>query len=335
MTAPAVLAALGLHYSNAKNYDEAQRVLSRYITLSPDAWAYQTLAGNFKAQGQLDRWQETLDEFLNKVEDLGLDHARVRVEIANHYMGLKQWDKARPYAEAAAQTWAEWAMDCAARCAESEEDWERAETWYSRITERYPDQCWAVWYFFCKRTGRGNLEAARDFVEQYVTARAGRPDRLNPEYAGCFYWLDGRLEKAKEAFAKAYESNSPVSAALCLAMLADDEKNPGRRDALLKEIAAKHEDKSPKTAALCQMLVESVFDPSGKKPLDLAALDRLVESIPEDGKGNACFFVGWFLKNHGDAKSAKKYLLSCSRSPQSFIWHRYLADEAIKRSSRD
>ena len=129
---PALLAALGLHYSATKNYDDAQRILSRYIELSPDVWAYQTLAANFKAQGKIDRWQETLEEFLNKVDDLGLDHAKVRVEIADHYMGLKQWDKAKPYAEAAAQTWAGWAMDCAARCAEGEKDWERAESWYSR-----------------------------------------------------------------------------------------------------------------------------------------------------------------------------------------------------------
>ena len=92
-------------------------------------------------------------------------------------MGLKQWDKARPYAEAAAATWARWAMSCAARCAEGEQDWERAEAWYSRETERYPDDSWAVWYFFCKRTGHGNLEAARAFVEQYVTRsrRSARP----------------------------------------------------------------------------------------------------------------------------------------------------------------
>jgi len=332
---PALLRALGLHYSTTKNFEDAQRVISRYIALSPDVWAYQTLAANYKAQGKIDRWQETLDEFLNKVQDLGLDHAKVRVEIANHYMGLKQWDKAKPYAEAAAQTWAEWAMQCAGRCAEGEQDWERAESWYSRATERYPGGSWAVWYFFCKRTGRGNLEAARDFAEQYVNARADRPEMLNPEYAGCFYWLDGRPEKAKQAFGKAYEKSASVSAALCAAMIADEEKDPSRRDALLKEITTKHVDKAPKSVAICQLLVETVFDPSGTKPLDIAALDRLIESIPEDGRGNACFFVGWFLKNHSDAKSAKKYLQSCSRSPRSLIWYRYLADEAIKRSSGD
>jgi tetratricopeptide (TPR) repeat protein len=327
---PAFLAALAMHYSAAKSYDEAQPVLARYIELSPDVWAFQSLAANFKAQGKIDRWQETLDEFLNKVDDLGLDHAKVRVEIAEHFIGLKQWEKARPYAEAAAQTWAEWAMECAGRCAEGEKDWERAEGWYSRATERYPDNSWAVWYFFCKRTGHGKLEAGREFAERYVTARAAHPEMLNPEYAGCFYWLDGRPALAKEAFGKAHEHSSSVSAALCLAMIADEEKDAGRRDQLLNEIVTKHADKAPKSAAVCRSFVDTIFNPGGTKPPDIAALDRLIEETPEVGRGNMRFFVGWFLKNHGDSTSAKKYLQGCSQSPQSLIWYRYLADQAIK-----
>jgi tetratricopeptide (TPR) repeat protein len=330
---PALLAALGLHYSAAKQYDDAQRVISRYIELSPDAWAYQTLAQNFKAQGRIDRWQATLDEFLAKVEDLGLDHAKVRVEVADHYMALKEWDKAKPYAEAAAQTGAGWAMECAGRCAEGQKDWERAESWYSSSTERYPNDSWGLWYLFCKRTGHGNLEAAREFADQYVTSHANRPDMLNPELAGCFFWLDGRIEPAKKAFSKAFPERASVSAGLRVAMIADDEKDASRRDSVLKEIVTKHRDQAPKTVAACQLLVDTVFEPSGKKPLDIAALDQLIESTQEDGRGNICFFVGWFLKNHGDATNSKKYLERASQSPLTFIWYRYLADQALKQFS--
>ncbi len=185
-------------------------MLSRYIKLSADQSAYQKLAANFKAQGNIDRWQATLDEFLNKALDLGLDHAMVRVEIANHYMGLKQWDKARPYAEGAATSGAGWAMECAGRCAEGEKDWERAEEWYQRVAERYPDQSWAVWYFFCKRSGHGNLAAARESVDQYVTAHADHPTILSEESSGFFYWVDGRIESAKADLAKAYAKISYV-----------------------------------------------------------------------------------------------------------------------------
>ena len=80
---------------NIKDYAAAERAISRYMELSPDLWASQTLAANYKAQGKIDRWLETLERFLANVEDLGLDHARVRVDIADYYMGLKQWDKAQ------------------------------------------------------------------------------------------------------------------------------------------------------------------------------------------------------------------------------------------------
>jgi uncharacterized protein HemY len=326
-----VPAALGARFVSAKNYADAQRVLSRAIELSPDAWAFQTLAATYKDQGQVDRWKETLDEFLKKVQDPGLDHAKVRVQIANYYMGLRQWDKARPYAEDAAETWAQWAMDCAARCAEGEQDWERAETWYSRETERYPDHSWAVWYFFCKRTGQGNLEAARAFVEQYLTARAERPDLLNEEYAGCYYWLDGQTDKAKEAFRKAYEQRMSVSAALCLAMIDDDAKDTAKRDEILKELTTKRKDKSPQSLAVCQLLIDTVLNPGGSKPLDVAAVDGANEAMPEAGRGNVDFFVGWFLKNHGDPQNAKKYLARCSGSQHALSWYRYLAHAALKR----
>jgi tetratricopeptide (TPR) repeat protein len=332
---PAILAALARRYTTEKKYDDAERMFSRYIALSPDVWAYQSLAAAYKAQGKIDRWQETLDEFLNKVEDPGLDHAKVRVEIANHYMELKQYDKARPYAEAAAQTWAQWAMECAARCAEAEQDWERAEAWYSRATDRYANNCWAVWYLFCQRTGQGNREAARAFVDRYISARVDRPDLLNEEYAACFYWLDGRPEQAKVEFAKAYEKRISVSAGLGLAMIADDEKNTARRDELLGELVTKHKARAPKSLAICQMLVETVLAGEGaNQPLDIAALDHMIDSIPEDGRGNIDFFVGWFLKNHGDPKDARKYLERCAQSPQALMWYRHLTRDAVKKMAK-
>ena len=69
------------------------------------------LAANYKAQGDLTRWQETLDSFL-KTAVTGLDHARVRVEIARHFMSRGEWQKAKPYADAAAESWAAFAMEC-------------------------------------------------------------------------------------------------------------------------------------------------------------------------------------------------------------------------------
>jgi tetratricopeptide (TPR) repeat protein len=329
---PAVLYALARHYSGAKQYADAERVLLRCIVLSPDLSTYEALADHFKAQGKIDRWQATLEEFLVKVEDLGLDHAHVRVHIAEHYMDLKQWDKARPYADAAATTGAGWAMLCGGSCAEGAGDWPRAEAWHRAVTERYPESDWARWYFFCKRTGHGDLKAARDFVDQYVTARAGRPDLQNEEYTGYFYWLEGRNDAAKAEFTRAFQNRKSISAAIALSNIADDEKDAARRNELLKELVTNYKDKAPKSIEICRIFLETVFAPDGSsRPLDIAAVNQVLESIPEEGRSNAEFFVGWFIKNHGQPSLARKYLMHADRSEHSLSWYSFLAKDALKR----
>jgi hypothetical protein len=111
-------------------------------------------------------------------------------------------------------------------------------------------------------------------------------------------------------------------------MIADDEKDTAKRAAILTELMTKHKDKAPKSLAVCQMLMDSVLSADGGKPLDVAAVDGMMEVIPEAGRGNAEFFVGWFLMNHENPQNAKKYLERCSRSQQALNWYRYLADAA-------
>src|SRR5207249_6035632 len=104
---PALLHALSLHAIGAGRQDDAERYLREYIRVSPDQWQYENLAALYKARGDLDRWQETLEEFLRH-EDPGLAYAQVRVKLAEHFMSRKEWKKAEPYAAAAAESWAEW-----------------------------------------------------------------------------------------------------------------------------------------------------------------------------------------------------------------------------------
>ena len=186
---PAILAALARRYSELARYDEAQRALVRYIGFSPDHWAYDQLAKNYKERGDLAHWQSTLEEFLAKTEDHGLTHASVNVQLANHFMALKKREQAEHYAEAAAQSGAGWAMMCAAEMRRGRGDW----------------AAWARWFLFCKRTGRGDLQSARTFAEECLQPDDKRPDDDKPAMIGYFYWLSGDTKKAMAWFRKAYE----------------------------------------------------------------------------------------------------------------------------------
>jgi tetratricopeptide (TPR) repeat protein len=155
----AVFRALGNRYAELGRPQDAIRCLQRAMSASPDKTAYEALAHVYKAQGDMVRWQAILDEYLTQ-ESFGLDHAQVQVEIARYFMSLKHWKKAQPYADAAAETWAEWAMRCASECHQGLGNWVKSEELIRQVAERYP-MARFDWAYWCARTGRGNLMQAQ------------------------------------------------------------------------------------------------------------------------------------------------------------------------------
>ena len=79
----------------------------------------------------------------------------------------KQWEKALPYAKEAAESYSEWGLRVLAECYEATHQWAAAEAIYKAIGERYPNAM-AGWYDFCRRTGHGDLAAARRAFAEYV-----------------------------------------------------------------------------------------------------------------------------------------------------------------------
>ena len=75
---------LGRRYSEMRRYEKARVLLERYIAESPEHWAFERLAENYREQGDREHWLATLDRYLAEGDDHGLDQAKVRVEIANY-----------------------------------------------------------------------------------------------------------------------------------------------------------------------------------------------------------------------------------------------------------
>ena len=70
-------------------------------------------------------------------------------------------------------------------------------------------------------------------------------------------------------------------------------------------------------------------------PLDMAAVDRVLESIPEEGRGNADFLVGRYLLNRGKADLATRYLKRRADSPKTFVWLKAIAADSLRDRVRD
>ena len=105
-------------------------------------------------------------------EDTGLSHSRVRADIAEHFMSKKDYARAEPYALAAAESGAGWALLCAGECERGLKKWEEANGFYQAAARRYGRPAFD-WYFTCRATGKMDREAAVGSVPRL-------PARLRP-----------------------------------------------------------------------------------------------------------------------------------------------------------
>jgi tetratricopeptide (TPR) repeat protein len=337
-----LVGALGRRYSALKQYEKAREFLERYIRQSPEDWAYERLARNYREQGDDARWLATLDQYLAAGEDHGLDHAKVRLEIADYHMAKGQWAKAQPFAEAAAQTWAAWAMQCAMRCYEGMKDWDQAELWAQRLSERYPQSSVRAWLRFCERTGHGDIAAARALVGQFAAA-AGEPevaaadrgrqpaDALQTGYSS---WLQGSTKEAMESMRKAYASTSPLLAGCALMVLADERGDAAQRNAILDDLCAKHRAKAPRVFDVLEMF-RNPFARSDRALPELKALARAVEDVKPNARGNTEFYVGWLLRNRGAHQDAEAYLKRCIETGSTNVWLKRIAGAALQPKNGD
>ena len=335
-----LVGSLGRRYSVLKQYEKGNKFLERYIAESPEHWAYERLAKNFFEQGDITHWLGTLDRYLAAGEDHGLDHAKVRVEIANYYMDKGMWAKAQPYAESAAETWAGWAMQCAVRCYEGMQDWERAEQWVRRLSERYPNSSLRAWLKFCKRTGHGDLAAAQALAAQFgadvgdpaPAEVADRAQPTDPLQAGYSAWLQGSTKEAIDNMRKAYESTSPLLAGCGLMVLSDELGDVAQRDAILNELRDRHRDKAPRMFDVLELFHDSFARGDNELP-DLKAVDHAIGDVKLNARGNTEFYVGWLLKKRGKVQDAEAHLQRCIEIRSTNTWLKRIAEATLQRRS--
>ena len=150
-----ILDMLGRRYLAMARFADAERCFKKCLAINADMKGYFALADCYKKQNKDAQWLDAMKEVL-KLPNLGLEQAQVRVAIANFYMAKKEYEKALPFADEAAQSWAEWAMRAASLCHEKLEHWQESEMWAQRISDRYAGVS-REWYHWCLRTGRGKL----------------------------------------------------------------------------------------------------------------------------------------------------------------------------------
>jgi hypothetical protein len=72
---PTFLASVARRQGKLGEDEQAETTLKAYINKSADLWAYEQLAAIYQKRGDKVAWKATIDEFLNEVDDHGLEHA--------------------------------------------------------------------------------------------------------------------------------------------------------------------------------------------------------------------------------------------------------------------
>jgi len=282
-----------------KRTEDAERLLLKTLDFGKDIETSSKLADMYLARGDEDRWRATLEESLEAPAE-GLEHAKVQVKLALHYAGKKEFATARKYAEPAAETWAAWAMLCASLCAEGDGDYVTAELWMRRTSERYSDSLQA-WYYWCLRTGRGDLGKARAMVEGHLKV-VGTPKTERDRMLRVMLLLaDDQPADAAPLLEGVFESQKDGFYLMLAAAAWDRAGDTGKRDRLLKALPSKS-DYTP----LAKLLLETSSKGEKAAP-DEKRIEEVINGSVPGLRPNLSFFAAEFLRRRGQRESSNRF----------------------------
>ncbi len=306
----AVQRAVGARHLADKRYDDAARCYRRWVELSPDAPASQGLARVYRAAGDDARWLATMEASL-KLEDNGLEHAAVRFRLAEHFMLKKDFARAAPYALAAAETGAGWAMIQAAECQVELKEFDSANALYRRAAGRYDGEAFA-WYFACRASGKMDKAGATAAVEAYVTDLPEAAPEGHPYQAARFYQMTGRPREALVALKRFHldPGHESVNGGLFAALVADGVKDAPARAAAVALALRPHKRPSgdPKVAKLFGGWLEAAGAP------DAAAVEAGLKGLTPADRADAELYAGWLLLNRGAGDRAVEQWRRCLKA---------------------
>jgi hypothetical protein len=318
-TDPLVMNALADRYFLLKKYDDAERCAKRQVEAAPGFAGYQLLAKVYQAKNDRIRWKQTLDKAL-ELPPAGLEHARIRNDIAIDLLEHSEFRDAVVYADAAAESYSEWSLLTDARCHEMLGEWKKSEELVRAVSQRYDSDIFA-WMYWCHRTGRGDVRAADEFAQKRIEAWGTTLFAGQYRQIGLYNLMTGETDKALALFQRAYADRHEPYAGVQSALIADALGKSADRDALLAQIT---ETKLPRNfvegrgAEYYQQLaakLREMLPPKGAKQIGLPEIEKILGDSAETlGPSTLRYFVGVFLKNRGDLESAKTHLIRCAQS---------------------
>jgi tetratricopeptide (TPR) repeat protein len=321
---PLVIKAFANRYYRLKRYDDAERCAKRLIEIHPGYPQMRLLANVYKAKNDNVRWKETLEKSLD-LPARGLQQARVENDIAQDLLKRKEYKQAVVYADSAAESNSEWSLLTAARCHEMLGEWKKSEQLIRAATQQYSGSMMS-WLKWCVRTNHGDKHAAEEFARSKYEAMGTSLRDTQYRNIGHFYLLTEEPEKALLLYQRAYEKGHDPFEGFHAAIVADTLGKTDVRDEVFQQILnaqPQHQGARPPAVAagpnffqqLAQQLGQ-MLPPKGAKQLNLPEVDKILAAASPGVHSPSVlpYFVGVFLKNRGDLKTAQIYLIRCAHS---------------------
>ncbi len=289
--------------------DKAIPYLQDFLKTGTDRAAYEMLAQCFLKQNDEAKWLSTLQASLQQ-EDYALDHPWIDCQIADHFMDKGDFTQAKPYADAAAESWAGWAMECAVRCDLGLKDYNDAIQWAQNIAQRYNDP--VSWYFACRTTGLGDIAQARAAMQTWVSQ--------SQDSRGIADFYAGEKDEPNQinTLTSAADHGDPISG-LWLAMIYDARGKSSERDAAIRVVMEKgpsfqagNGQSSAPEVKLAELFQKALAGNNGK--LDMAAVGAICDQGAPGDAAPVEFFAGKFLLNHGEADQGLEMLKRCAKA---------------------
>lgn len=305
---PLALRQIGQLWVERKEYESAIHCLERSYSLSPHHDTAINLATAYRSAGQPDKWLPTLERHLRH-EDFALGHSIIQRHIAEDYILHGEWKQAEPYALASANTWSTMGLLTASRVYEGMGDWEKSEYWMREAVSNYPSYHGLQWYLWCRRTGRGNLDEASRYAQQYLQTPWIKTEQRGAEYLFLNEMLD---EKYSEALARLL--NSPgfagdaywqMHVVLLAKRLQQTDVFEHARRGLLQLAEQAYLESGP----AYRDVIHQMFGDGAEESLSEESLDELegqIAAFEPIARSNYRYFLGELLSLSGNQQRAEE-----------------------------
>ena len=308
---PTAFRILAYRYYAKQEKMAAMRCYERSMESLPTFATARDLANLHFELDNREKWEQTLLDYLES-ENLGLNHALAHQQLANGLCSWGDWQKAKPHAEQAGGTWAAWGLATASYVCEGLADWKASEKWMKEKSTHYPTSSGNAWYLWCKRTGRGNLEAARKLALEYHDRNSKTKSFKGLTKQGTFFLLEDQPEKALESFRKAFDIEPSYFPALMVVQLAgklNDAPSAEHVISTIDELVEKAPEKPDydgrgDKVGLAILEVHKTGDAS---PERLEELNTLLRSVDLNSRSVFAYAIGQELATLGQSEVAEEY----------------------------